>query len=104
MANCEFFSKFQISTNYENVILNFVFLSIALARQGTSAFRIKEKGLKKYIFWRKLRKCLIPEPLKTGISENRLYNFRIQSRMCKRSILTLLSDPLFGLSSRGTFV
>jgi hypothetical protein len=66
------FNKFQISTNYENVILNFVVLSIALARQGTSASRIKEKGLKKYIFLRKLRKCLFPEPLKTGISETRL--------------------------------
>ena len=64
-----FSNKFQISTNYENVILNFVVLYIALARQGTSASRIK-KSYK--VHFSAERKRLFPEPTKTGISENML--------------------------------
>ena len=72
-----FFSKFQISTNYENVILNFVVLSIALARQGTSfngrkgntSYKKRSKGVH---FVLAERKRLFLEPPKTSFFENRL--------------------------------
>ena len=60
------FFKVQISTNYENIILKFVVLSIGLARSGVILVVAREI-------------TLIIKGIKT-------YNFRIKSRICISSL------------------